>query len=76
MKAIACTMTGQTEKDKTTNAGQNSTERVECMGKYNPLKTRPVKVKFSGQIIFKNRKKLPKGIFIDKKYSKSTEKEC
>ena len=25
--------------------------------------------------LFKNRKKLPKGVFIDKEYSKSTEKE-
>ena len=39
-----------------------------------------MKVKFSEKKdvddLFKNRKKLPKGIYINKEYSKSTEKEC
>ena len=47
VKAIANTMNGETEEDKTKSAGDTSIESVERMGKYNPLRTRPVKVKFS-----------------------------
>ena len=79
VKAIANTMNGETEEDKTKSAGDTSIESVERMGKYNLLQTRPVKVKFSDKKdvdnLFKNRKKLPKGIYINKEYSKATEKE-
>ena len=80
VKAIANTMHGETEEEKTKAAGYTSIASVERMGKYNPLRTRPVKVKFSDKKdvdnLFKNRKKLPRGIYIDKEYSKATEKEC
>ena len=79
VKAITVTMAGETEEEQRTNASQTSIDSVERLGKYNPMRTRPVKVKFSEKRdmdnLFKNRKKLPKGIFIDKEYSKSTEKE-
>ena len=79
VKAIANTMHGETEEEKTKSAGDTSIASVERMGKYNPLRTRPVKVKFSDKKdvdnLFKNRKKLPRGIYIDKEYSKATEKE-
>ena len=49
------------------------------MGKFNPHRPRPVKVKFTNKNdisnLFKNRKKLPDGVFIDREYSKVTEKE-
>ena len=49
------------------------------MGKFNIHQPRPVKVKFVNKSdvsnLFKNRKKLPEGIFIDREYSKATEKE-
>ena len=79
VKAIANTMQGETEEDKTKSAGDTSIESIQRMGKYNPLRTRPVKVKLSDNKdvdnLFKNRKKPPKQIYIDKEYSKSTEKE-
>ena len=66
VKAIANTMQGETEEDKTKSAGDTSIASVERMGKYNPLRIRPVKVKFSDKKdvdnLFKNRKKLPRGI--------------
>ena len=37
VKAIANTMNGETEEDKTKSAGDTSIESVERMGKYNPL---------------------------------------
>ena len=52
---------------------------VERLGKYNPLRTCPVKVKFGNKSdvdhLLKNKKRLPRDIFIDKEYSKTTEKE-
>ena len=77
--AISETMSGSTEDEKRKNAKETSIESIERMGRYNPLRIRPVKVKFTDKKdvdnLFKNRKKLPRGIFIDKEYSKSTEKE-
>ena len=79
VRAITVTMEGETEEEQRKNASQTSIESVERLGKYNPMRTRPVKVKFSEKKdvdnLFRNRKKLPKGIFIDKEYSKTTEKE-
>ena len=79
IKAIASTMTGATEEEQKKTASETSIDSVERIGKYNPMRTRPVKVKFNEKKdvdhLFKNRKKLPKGVFIDKEYSKSTEKE-
>ena len=49
------------------------------MGKFNAHRPRPVKVKFVNKSdvsnLFRNKKKLPDGIFIDREYSKATEKE-
>ena len=79
IKAIANTMEGDDLEAKKTLVGQTSINAVERVGKFNPLRTRPVKVKFREKkdvdYLFKNRKKLPRGVFIDKEYSRSTEKE-
>ena len=49
------------------------------MRKFNPNRLRLVKVKFANKTdvnnLFKNRKKLPDGVFIDWEYSKVTEKD-
>ena len=72
-------MEGDDFEAKKTLAGQTSIDSVERVGKFNPLRTRPVKVKFCEKKdvdhLFKNRKELPRGVFIDKEYSRSTEKE-
>ena len=79
IKAIANTMEGDDFDAKKTLAGQTSIDSVERVGKFNPLRTRPVKVKFREKKdvdhLFKNRKDLPRGVFLDKEYSRSTEKE-
>ena len=79
IKAMSLTMKGDTENEKKTNAGQTSIEHVEMIGKYNPLHARPVKVKFGNKSdadnVLKNKKKLSRGVFVDKEYSKATEKE-
>ena len=71
------TMTGADEDEKKDKASKTSIECVERI--YNPLRARPVKVMFGNKSdvdhILRNRKKLPKGVFVDKEYSKSTERE-
>ena len=47
IKAIASTMTGETEEEQKKTASETSIDRVERIGKYNPMRTRPVKVKFN-----------------------------
>ena len=79
VKAIATMMEGADFNEKKTLAGKTSIDTVERLGKYNPLRTRPVKVRFLEKKdvdhLFRNRKKLPKGVYIDKEYSHNTEKE-
>ena len=63
IKAMSNTMTGADEDERKTQAGDTSIECVEHLGKYNPLRARPVKVKFGikgdADHVLKNRKKLP-----------------
>ena len=79
IKVMSSTMQGDTEEMKKTKAAQTSIEQVKRIGKYNPLHARPIKVKFSNKNdavnVLKNKKKLPKGVFVDKEYCKATEKE-
>ena len=79
IRAMSLTMPGVDEEEKKSNASKTSIECVERLGKYNPLRARPVKVSFGNKsdadFVLKQRKKLPKGIFVDKEYSKATECE-
>ena len=79
IKAIAKTMPGQDEEEKKKNAGKTSIEYVERIGRYNPLHSRAVKVKFTDKsdvdTLLKNKRNLPKGVYLNREYSKATEKE-
>ena len=79
IRAISSTMPGDDVDEQRTNAGCTSIDQVERVGRYNPLWPRPVKVKFTDKSdvdhLLKHKKNLPEGIYIDKEYSKTTEKE-
>ena len=79
IKAIAKTMPGDDEEEKKKKAGKTSIDYVERIGRYNPLRARAVKVKFTDKndvdMLLKNRKNLPKGVYVNQEYSKATEKE-
>ena len=79
IRAMSLTMPGVDEEEKKSNASKTSIECVERLGKYNPLRAHPVKVRFGNKTdadyVLKQRKKLPKGVFVDKEYSKATERE-
>ena len=79
IKAIAPIMNGGSEEEQKKNASNSSIESVERLGKYNPQRIRPVKVKFGNKSdvdhLLRNKKRLPKDVYIDKEYSKATEKE-
>ena len=79
IKAIAKTMPGADEEEKKKNAGKTSIEYVERIGRYNPLQVRAVKVKFSDKAdvdsLLKSKRSLPKGVYLNREYSKATEKE-
>ena len=79
--SILTTVTeGATVEDRKESAKKTPIDSIERMGKYKPNRSRPVKVNFTNKTdvscLFKNRKKLPDGVFIDREYSKGTEKEC
>ena len=79
IRAISSTMPRDDVDEQRTNAGCTSIDQVEHVGRYNPLWPRPVKVKFTDKSdvdhLLKHKKNLPEGIYIDKEYSKTTEKE-
>ena len=72
-------MPGEDTEEQKTNARYTSINQVERIGRYNPLRSRPVKVKFTDKSdvdhLLKNKKDLPQGVYVDKEYSKATEKE-
>ena len=79
IRAISNTMPGEDLDEKRTNAGCTSIDQVERVGRFNPLRSRPVKVKFTDKSdvdhLLKNKRKLPQGIYVEREYSKATEKE-
>ena len=80
ISAIASVSTRDTPEERKETAKKMPIDSVERLGKYNPSQNRPVKVKFANKMdvdnLFKNRKKLPDGVYIDREYSRATEKEC
>ena len=79
ISAIANVSTGNTPEERNDTAKKVPIDSVEWLGKYISTRNRPVKVKFTNKTdidnLFKNQKKLPDGVFIDKEYSRATEKE-
>ena len=79
ISVLATVAEGATAEDKKESAKKTPMDTIERMGKYNPNRPRPVKVKFTNKTdvnsLFKNQKKLPDGVFIDREYSKAMEKE-
>ena len=79
ISAIANVSSSSTPEEKKENAKKMPIDSIERLGKFNPSRFRPVKVKFVNKMdvdnLFKNHKKLPKGVFIDREYSKATKKE-
>ena len=79
IRAISNTMPGEDIDEKRTNAKCTSIDHIERIGRYNPQCQRPVKVKFTDKSdvdhLLKNKRKLPEGVYVDREYSKTTEKE-
>ena len=78
-KEIACILSGNMFKEKLENAKSLQIKSTDCVGKFNPVKGRPIAVKFASKndvkMILKNKKSFSEGIFVDRLYSTETEKE-
>ena len=78
ISVLATVNEGTTAEDRKEVAKKTQIDSIERMGKFNTHRPRPVKVKFLNKTdvsnLFRNRKKLSEGIFIDREYSKATEK--
>ena len=79
ISVLATVNEGATADNRKEVAKKTPIDSIERMGKFNAHRPRPVKVKFVNKSdvsnLFRNRKELPDGIFIDREYSKATEKE-
>ena len=78
-KELACIVSGNTFEEKLENAESLQIESTDRVGKFNPVKGRPIAVKFASKndvkMILKNKKSFSEGIFVDRLYSTGTEKE-
>ena len=79
-RELANILSGNTYEEKLETANSLQIEATERVGKFNPIKGRPIAVKFASkndaEMVLKNKKKLSEGIFVDRLYSTETEKEC
>ena len=78
-RELANILSGNTYEEKLENANSSQIEATERVGKFNPIKGRPIVVKFTSkndaEMVLRNKKKLSEGIFVDRLYSTETEKE-
>ena len=78
-KEIARILSGNTFEEKLENAKSLQIESTDRVGKFNPVKGRPIAVKFTSkndvEMLLKNKKSFSEGIFMDRLYSTETEKE-
>ena len=79
LNAISHTISGDNHEDKLQQAHQIPIKDVSRIGRYAPMKTRPVLVEFyhksDAEFLLGNRTHLPQGVYIDCQYSDETEKE-
>ena len=78
-RELANILSGNTYEEKLETANSLQIEATEHVGKFNPIKGRPIAVKFASknnaEMVLKNKKKLSEAIFMDRLYSTETEKE-
>ena len=76
-KELAPLLPGNTPEEKLNNAQAISIVKTERVGRYNPLKNRPISIKFAvkkdADWLLTCKQKLNKGIYVDKQYSEETE---
>ena len=78
-KELAKILPGETPEVKLSNAKALLIEKTERIGRYNPTKGRPVAIKFAykkdADWLIASRKKLTKGIYVERQYCEETEYE-
>ena len=78
-KELANTLHEETYDDKLKKASELQIVSTERLGKYNPMKSRPISVKFNlksdAEHVLESKKKLSKGIYTEQRYSDKTESE-
>ena len=79
-RELSSILSGNTYEEKLENANSLQIETTEGVGKFNPVKGRPIAVKFASkndvEMVLRNKKEFSEGIFMERLYSTETEKEC
>ena len=78
-RELAVILPGASEEEKIANANALKIFKTERIGRFDPTKGRPIAIKFAyksnADWVLSCKKKLNKGIFVDKQYSDETEYE-
>ena len=79
VNAIASTVHAENDSSKLEIARKIPITSTSCLGRYNPLRSRPIRVSFASksdaELLLERKKKLQKGIYVDREYSDKDEVE-
>ena len=79
LTAISHTISGNSTEEKMDQARKIPIKEISRIGRYTAMWTQPVLVEFyyksDAMFLLENRSHLPKGVFVNKQFSKETEKE-
>ena len=80
VQAIASTVHADNDSNKLEIARKIPILSTKCLGRYNPLRSRPIQISFASKsdakLLLERKKKLQKGIYVDWEYSEKEEIEC
>ena len=79
IQAIASTVHAENDNNKLEIARKIPITSTTWLGRYNPLRSRPIRVSFTSQsdaeLLLERKKKLKQGIYVDREYSEKEEAE-
>ena len=79
LSAISHVANGKTHEDRMKIVCKIDIRNIKRIGDYSKIRNRPISIEFvkkaSADFLFNNKKKLPKGVFLDREYNTETERE-
>ena len=79
LSAISHVANGKTHEDRMKIVRKIDIRNIKRIGEYSKIRNRPISIEFvkkaSADFLFNNKKKLPKGVFLDREYNADTERE-
>ena len=79
LSAISHVVNGKTHEERMKIVRKIDIRNIKRIGEYSKIRNRPISIEFvkkaSADFLFNNKKKLPKGVYLDCEYNADTERE-